>query len=108
MPLYRYHEGIWTKHRAVNYGRISLKLTGVETTEPRRITHTSDVTQGRRQIELSEIHAVHTQEIEIGNDPADSIYTSEIGECFRALSKHVRRLVGSTAELALPENFNCA
>jgi hypothetical protein len=35
------------------------------------------------------------------------IYTSYIGECFHALPKHVQRLVGNIAEIALPANFDC-
>jgi hypothetical protein len=40
-------------------------------------------------------------------DPADSIYTSIIGECFHALPKHVRRLVGNIPDLDLPADFDC-
>jgi hypothetical protein len=40
-------------------------------------------------------------------DPADSIYKSSIGECFHALPKHVRRLVGNITELDLPADFDC-
>jgi hypothetical protein len=65
------------------------------------------VIQIRRQIELSEIHAVQPHESEGGNDPTDSIYTSEFGECFHALPKHMRRLVVNILEIALPANFDC-
>jgi hypothetical protein len=41
------------------------------------------------------------------NYPADSIYTSEIGECFHVLPKNIRRLVGNIPELYLSEDFNC-
>jgi hypothetical protein len=82
--------------KAVSYGRLRFELTGVEMTEPSHITHKEDGTQGRWQIEL-----------ERGNDPADSIYTSEIWECFHALPKYVRQLVGDIPELTLPENFDC-
>jgi hypothetical protein len=37
----------------------------------------------------------------------DSMYKPEIGECFHALPKNVRRLVGNNLELALPANFDC-
>jgi hypothetical protein len=53
------------------------------------------------------MHAVQTHEAEGGNDPADSIYKSEIGECFHVLPKHVQILVGNIQELLLPENFDC-
>jgi hypothetical protein len=76
MSMYRYHEDIWTKQRAVNYGRLRFELTGAETTEPSHITHKADGTQRRQKNELNRIHAVQTQEIERGNDPVDSIYTS--------------------------------
>jgi hypothetical protein len=42
-----------------------------------------------------------------GHDPAESIYTSKIGECFHALPKHVRRLVGNIPDLDLPADFDC-
>jgi hypothetical protein len=42
MSLYRYNEGIWTNHRAVNYGSLRFESTGVVTTEPRHITHKAD------------------------------------------------------------------
>jgi hypothetical protein len=48
MSLYRYHEDIWAKHRAVNYGRLRFELTGVEMVEPSHITHNADNIQRRR------------------------------------------------------------
>jgi hypothetical protein len=101
MSLYRYNDGVWKKHRAVNYGRLRFESTEVVMTEPRHITHKADGMQRRQQIELSEIHAVQPYESEGGNDPADIIYTSEIQKCFHALPKHVRRLVGNIPEIAL-------
>jgi hypothetical protein len=41
------------------------------------------------------------------HDPADSIYTSIIGDCFHALPKHVRILVSNTSDLDLPADFDC-
>jgi hypothetical protein len=76
MSLYRYHGCIWTKYRAVNYGRLRFKLTGVETTEPSHITHKAEC-------------------------------TSEIGECFHALSKHVHQQVGKIPDITFPATFNC-
>jgi hypothetical protein len=75
--------------------------------EPRHITHKADGIQRRQQIERSEIHAVQPHKSEGGNDPVDSIYTSEIGACFHGPSKHVRRLLGNIPEIALPANLNC-
>jgi hypothetical protein len=107
MALYRHNEGIWTKRRAVNYGRLRFESTGIIKTEPRHITNKADGTQHRRQIELRKIHAVQPHEPEGGNDPADSIYTSDIRYCFHALPKQVRRLVGNIPEFTLPEKFDC-
>jgi hypothetical protein len=90
MTLYRHKEGMWSKHRAFNYGRFRFKYTEVSTAEPCHITHKADGTQRRRQIEMSELHAVHSHEPEAGHNPTESIYTSAIGECFHALPKHVR------------------
>jgi hypothetical protein len=39
LSLYRYYEGLWTNHRAMNYGRLRFELTGIATEEPQRITH---------------------------------------------------------------------
>jgi hypothetical protein len=44
---------------------------------------------------------------ERGNNPSDSIYTSEIGKYFHALPTHVRQLVGNIPNLTLPEGFDC-
>jgi hypothetical protein len=107
MELYRHNEGIWIKHRAANYGRLRFELIGVTTAKMRHITHKADGTQRRRQIELSELHAVQPHEPEGGYNPTDSIYTSAIGKCFHALPKHVRRLVGKIPDIALLENFDC-
>jgi hypothetical protein len=41
------------------------------------------------------------------HDPDESIYTSNIGECFHALPKHVRRLVGNIPDLDLSTDFDC-
>jgi hypothetical protein len=81
LSLFRHHEGVWTKHRAINYGRLRFELTGTATEEPRCITHEAEGVQRRRQIDLTEVHAVAEGAPEGGNDPAESIYTSEIGEC---------------------------
>jgi hypothetical protein len=64
MELYRHNEGIWTKHRAVNYRRLRFESTGVTMVEPRNITHKADGTQRRRQIELSELHTVQPRKPE--------------------------------------------
>jgi hypothetical protein len=37
----------------------------------------------------------------------DSIYTSAIRECFHALPKHERRLVGNIPDIVLSENVDC-
>jgi hypothetical protein len=105
--LYRHKEGIWTKHRAVNYGRLMLESAGVTRAEPHHITHKTDGTHRRRQIDLSELHAVRPHEPEGRYNPTDSIYTSAIGECFHALPKHVKRLVGNIPDIVLPANFDC-
>jgi hypothetical protein len=107
MTLYRHKEGMWTKHRAVvNYGRLRFESTGVTTAETCHITHRADGTQRRRQIELSKLHAIHSYESEGGHIPTESIYTSAIGECFHALPKHVRRLVGNIPDIMLLENLD--
>jgi membrane protein CcdC involved in cytochrome C biogenesis len=79
MSLCRYQKGIWTKHRAVNYGRLRFELTWVETTKPIYITHKANGTQHRQQIELHAIYAVQTQVKERGNDFADSLNHGCIG-----------------------------
>jgi hypothetical protein len=45
LSLYRYYEGLWTKHKAINYGRLRLELTGTATEEPRHITHKAEGVQ---------------------------------------------------------------
>jgi hypothetical protein len=96
------------KHRAINYGRLRFELMGTATVEPRRITHKAEGVQQRRQIDLTDVYAITDGTPEGGNGPAESIYTYKIGECFHALPKHVRRLVGNIPELYLPEDFDCA
>jgi hypothetical protein len=44
---------------------------------------------------------------EITGAASEEPNTSEIGECFHSLQKHVRRLVGNIPELDLPEDFDC-
>jgi hypothetical protein len=43
--LFIHHEGVWMKHRAINYGRLRFELTGTESVEPQRITHKADGVQ---------------------------------------------------------------
>jgi hypothetical protein len=107
LSLFIQHEGVWKNHRAINYGRLRFELTGTATVEPQRNTHKAEGVQRRRQIDLAYVYAIAEGSPEVGNDPAESIYTSEIGECFHALPKHVRRLVGNIPELDLPEDFDC-
>jgi hypothetical protein len=71
------------------------------------INHKADGKQRRRQIDLNELHAVQSHDLGRGYNPMDSIYTSAIGECFHALPKYVRQLVGNITDIALPENFDC-
>jgi hypothetical protein len=91
LSRYRYYKGAWTNHRDINYGRLRFELTGIATEEQQRITHKVKGVQRRRQIDLAEVHPIKEIAPEEGNDPAESIYTSEIGECFHALPKHARR-----------------
>jgi hypothetical protein len=78
------------------------------TTEaPRHITHKADGVQQRRHIYLTNVYGVVDCTSEGEHDPAESIYTSSIGECFHALPKHVRRLVGNIPDLDLPAGFDC-
>jgi hypothetical protein len=53
------------------------------------------------------VYVVADRAPEGDSDPAESIYTSEIGECIHAIPKHFRRLVGTIPELELPEDFDC-
>jgi hypothetical protein len=73
--LFRHHEGVWTNHRAINYGRLGFELTGTATVEPRRITHKADGFQRRWRIELNNVYGVVDGALEGGHDPAESIYT---------------------------------
>jgi hypothetical protein len=82
LSLFRYYEGVWTNHRAINYGRPRFELKGTATEEPRRITQKAEGVQRRRQIDLIEVYAVTEGAPERGNDPAESIYTSEMGGAF--------------------------
>jgi hypothetical protein len=42
-----------------------------------------------------------------GKDPDESIYKSEIGECFNVLPKHIHILVGNIPDIDLPADFDC-
>jgi hypothetical protein len=95
------------KHRVINYGRLRFELTGTATVEPQRITHKADGVQRQRHIELTNVYGVVDCASEGGHDPSESIYTSNIGECFHALPKHAQRLVGNIPDLDLPADFDC-
>jgi hypothetical protein len=70
LSLLRHHEGVWTKHRAINYGRLRFELTGTTPVEPRYITHKADGIQWRRYIDLTDVYAIADGAPEGGNDPA--------------------------------------
>jgi hypothetical protein len=89
-----------------SYGRLRFETTGVETGEPRCISHKFCGVQRRHQIELEEIYGIQGGIREMGNDPAYSIYASSIGKCFHALPTHIRRLVGNIPEYDLPDDFD--
>jgi hypothetical protein len=107
LSLYTYYEGVWTKHMAINYRRLRFEITGIASEEPRCITHKAEGVQWLGQIDLTDVHAVEDGDPEGLNDPSNSIYTSEIEECFHVVPKHIRRLVGNIPELNLPEDFDC-
>jgi hypothetical protein len=107
LSLFRHHEGVWTTHRTTTYGRLRFELTGTTTEAPRHITHKAYGVQRQIHIELTNVYGVTDCDYEGDHDPADSIYTSSIGECFHALAKHVRRFVGNIPELDLPSDFDC-
>jgi hypothetical protein len=94
-------------HRSTKYGRLRFELTGMTTEAPRHITHKADGVQQRRHIKLTNVYGVTDCDHEGDHDPAGSIYTSSKGECFHALPKHGRRLVGNIPELDLPADFDC-
>jgi hypothetical protein len=58
LSLFMHHEGVWTKHRAINYGRLRFELTGTTTEAPRRTTRKADGVQRRRHIELTNVYGV--------------------------------------------------
>jgi hypothetical protein len=91
MELYRHNADMRTNYRAIKKGCIRFESTGVTA------SHHSQ----------SKLHAVQSHDPEGGHNPTDSIYTSAIGECFHALPKHVRQLVGNVPDIALPANFDC-
>jgi hypothetical protein len=107
LSLFRHHEVVWTTHRAIHYERLRFELTGTATVEPRHITHKAKGVQRQRHIDFTAVHGVMDGAPEGGNDPAESIYTSDIGKCFHALPKHVRKLVGDIPALDLPADFDC-
>jgi hypothetical protein len=89
LSLFSHNEGVWTTHRATDYGCLRFELAGTTTEAPRHITHKADGVQRRRHIELTNVYGVTYCDYEGDHDPADSIYTSSIGECFHALPQHV-------------------
>jgi hypothetical protein len=64
LSLYRHHEGVWTKHRAINYDRLRFKIMGAASEEPQRITHKAEGVNLRRHIDLTEVHAIKEGDIE--------------------------------------------
>jgi hypothetical protein len=106
LSLFRHHEGLWMRYRAKNYGRLGFEFTGTESVELRRFTHKAEGAQRHRQIDLTDVYTVAEGAPEGGQDPDESIYTSEIGECFHTLPKHVRRLVVNIPALDLPEEYH--
>jgi hypothetical protein len=106
LSLFRHHDGVWTTHQATNYGRLRFELTGTTTEAPQHITHKAYGVQRRRHIELNNVYGVTDCDHKGDHEPADSIYTSSIGDCFHALSTHAPRLVGIIPELDLPIYFD--
>jgi hypothetical protein len=58
MSVYRYYEGVCTKHMAINYGRLSFEVREFASEEPRCITHKAEGIKWLRQIDLTEVHVI--------------------------------------------------
>jgi hypothetical protein len=97
--LYHHIEGVWTRHDAMNIGRLRFRPEPHSCDEPNLCTYVLEVNDRTRYMEIVRKYKIkETSTIETDHVIT---YTSGIGDSCQALPRHMQRLVGNIPDLEL-------
>jgi hypothetical protein len=97
--LYHHTEGSWTRHDAMNIGRLRFRPAAHSCDEPNLYAHVVEVNERTRYMEIAckyKIKETLTIETEHVIE-----YTSGIGDSYQTLPRHIQLLVGNVPDLEL-------
>jgi hypothetical protein len=102
--LYHHTNGAWEQHLANNRARLRFSTQATACDRPVRTTHVVEAKTRSRFVEITEKCKI-SQRITI--DPPPLVpYTSNIGNCIKALPRHVQQLVGDIPALWTPVGWD--
>jgi hypothetical protein len=97
--LYNHIDGVWTRHDAMNIGRLRFRPEAHSCDDPNLYTHVLEVNERTRYMEIVRKCKIK-ETLTIETDHVIT-YTSVIGDSCQALPRHIQRLVGNIPELEL-------
>jgi hypothetical protein len=97
--LYHHIEGVWTRHDAVNIGRLRFQPEAQPCDEPNLYTYVVEVNERTRYMEIVRKCKIK-EALTIETDHVIT-YTSGIGDSCQTLPRHIQRLVGNMPDLKL-------
>jgi hypothetical protein len=95
--LYHHIEGVWTRHDAMNIGRLKFWPEAQSCDAPNLCTHVVEVNERTRYMEIVRKYKIK-ETLTIETDHVIT-YTSGIGESCQALPRHIQRLGGNIPDL---------
>jgi hypothetical protein len=97
IALYNNIEGVWTRHDAMNIGRLIIRPEAHSCDEPNIYTHVVEVNEQTRYMEIVRKYKIK-ETLTIETDHVIT-YTSGIRDSFQMLTRHIQRLVGNIPDL---------
>jgi hypothetical protein len=91
--LYYHVEGVWTRHDAMNIGRLIFMPEAHSCDEPNTCTHVVEAIERTRYMETVRKYKIK-ETLTIETDHVIT-YTSGIGYSYQALPRHMQRIVGN-------------
>jgi hypothetical protein len=97
--LYHHIEGVWTRHHAMNIGRLRFRPEPHFCDKATLCTYVVEVNERTRYMEIVRKYKIK-ETLTIETDHVIT-YTPGIGESCQALPSHIQRLVGNISDLEL-------
>jgi hypothetical protein len=96
--------GGWTKHDAMNIGRLRFQIDTHSCDTLNQYTHVMDVCERARYMDIVGKHTILKTQTTTTQHPIE--YTPEIGNSCQTLSRHIQRLVGNIPDMDVPGGWD--